>query len=382
MTRCCRNIVAMLPMSSLKIAVIGAGIAGATCARELTLAGHKVHLFDKSRGAGGRLATRRLDWVDRDGRAHTARLDHGAFGITARSAAFRAFVEQAVHAGWMTEWAPARATGSLPLECGSPLFVPVPDMPSLCRRLLDGVDCHWSFAVDRLQAGPSGWQVQSAGEPHPTSFDAVLLALPPAQAAPLLGPHRPGWARHASLAPMQPCWTMMGVSDAPADEAPPTPGWDLARPPTGPLAWVLRSDARPGRVRVAGQAHWVVHARPGFSRSHLEQPAAWVQQQMQDALAEWLGRPVEWTHCVVHRWRYAMPQTHAGTAAPADPCWWDARLGLGVCGDFLGGTGIEGAWRSAQALTAALRQRSADAAAAADAVAAPPGGGTSVATQA
>ena len=30
------------------------------------------------------------------------------------------------------------------------------------------------------------------------------------------------------------------------------------------------------------------------------------------------------------------------------------RLGLGTCGDFLGGLGIDGAWTSGQALAAAL----------------------------
>ncbi|HYN61569.1 MAG TPA: hypothetical protein VET87_18815, partial [Rubrivivax sp.] len=167
-----------------------------------------------------------------------------------------------------------------------------------------------------------------------------------------------------SVVPMQPCWTLMGIADDPE----PALGWDLARPPTGPLAWVLRNDARPGRARVPGQAHWVVHARTGWSRRHLEQPAAWVQQQMQAALVECLGRPVDWHHCAVHRWRYALPQAH-GTA-PAALFWWDAAQGLGVCGDFLGGCGVEGAWLSAQSLSAALLQRACDAADASTAFAA------------
>jgi predicted NAD/FAD-dependent oxidoreductase len=149
---------------------------------------------------------------------------------------------------------------------------------------------------------------------------------------------------------MQPCWTLMGISDDPAPE----PDWDLARPATGPLAWVIRNDARPGRQRVAGQAHWVVHARAGWSRSQLEQPAAWVQGEMQAALADCLGRPLAWQHSVVHRWRYAAPPVTA--PARAEPCWWDAARGLGVCGDFLGGMGAEGAWLSAQSLSAALLQ--------------------------
>ena len=338
----------MLTGKSQSVAVVGAGIAGAACARALTVAGHSVHMFDKSRGPGGRLAPRRFEWVDRQGQACTARLDHGAVGITARSEAFQSFVDQALRAGWLADWSPVQAPGNLPLEGGNRFYVPLPDMPALCRHLVDGVTATCSFAVDGLHKSRLGWQVQAVGERHPATFDAVVLALPPAQAAPLLSPHRSDWARHASVAPMQPCWTLMGVADAPD----PALDWGLARPAHGPLAWVLRNDARPGRTRVPGQVHWVAHARAGWSRQQLEQPAAWVQQQLQDALAEFLGRPVDWQHCMVQRWRYALPQ--APLRSSADACWWDAGQGLGACGDFLGGAGVEGAWSSAQSLSAAM----------------------------
>jgi len=338
-----------------KVAVIGSGIAGAACVRALSLAGHSVHVFDKSRGPGGRLATRSVEWVDRKGQARTTRFDHGAVGIAASSEAFQKFVDQGVHAGWLAEWTPTLAAGSLPPEGGDQLYLPAPDMPALCRRLLDGAAATWSFAVESLHKGPLGWQVQASGERHNARFGAIVLAVPPAQAAPLLSHHRRDWARHAAVVPMQPCWTLMGIADPPK----PALGWDLARPRAGPLAWVLRNDARPGRERVPGQAHWVVHARAYWSRRHLEQPAAWVQHQMQAALAECLGRPVDWHHCAVHRWRYALPQ--AQRVAPAESCWWEAAQGLGVCGDFLGGSGVEGAWLSAQSLSAALLHRASDA---------------------
>ena len=347
----------------LTVAVIGAGIAGSACARALSLAGHAVHVFDKSRGPGGRLATRRLEWVDPFGQTRTTRFDHGAVGLTARSASFRAFVASAVDAGWLAEWTPALAPGSLPLDDSAGQYVGVPGMPELCRRLLDGSAASWSHSVQGLHKGPRGWQVEAAGERLGTPFDIVVSALPPAQAAPLLAAHRPDWARDASVVQMQTCWTLMGVADADEqakgqtpEQAPERPaGWDLARPPQGVLAWVLRNDKRPGRERVAGEAHWVLHARAGWSREHLEQPAAWVQAQMQTALAEWLGRPVEWRHCAVHRWRYAVPLVQH--AEPAGQCWWDGEQGLGVCGDFLGSPGAEGAWLSAQSLAAALLHR-------------------------
>ena len=45
------------------IAVIGAGIAGLVCAQQLSQAGYSVVVVEKSRGLGGRLATRRLHGI-------------------------------------------------------------------------------------------------------------------------------------------------------------------------------------------------------------------------------------------------------------------------------------------------------------------------------
>lgn len=45
--------------SSAHIAIVGAGIAGLACARVLADAGHRVTVYEKSRGVGGRMSTRR-----------------------------------------------------------------------------------------------------------------------------------------------------------------------------------------------------------------------------------------------------------------------------------------------------------------------------------
>jgi predicted NAD/FAD-dependent oxidoreductase len=46
-------------MDEVRIAVIGAGIAGLACAREIARADVAVTVFERARGLGGRLATRR-----------------------------------------------------------------------------------------------------------------------------------------------------------------------------------------------------------------------------------------------------------------------------------------------------------------------------------
>ncbi len=338
-----------------RVAIVGTGIAGAACARALADDGHSVQLFDKARGVGGRMATRRVEWVADDGVVHRASFDHGAPGFTARSPEFVRFVEQAQREGLLARWAPVVAPGSCAPLDGPALWVPAVDMPSLCRALLAGFPVSTSCAVDSLRRGPAGWSVESAGTTVAKGFSDVVVAIPPQQAAPLLQPHLPEWAQSAQALPMLPSWTLMGVT-ADAQTAPP---WDLAWPTQGPFSWIVRNDAKPGRERVPGLAHWVAHASAPWSQTHLELPAAEVQTMLQEALAQRLGHSLSWRYAAVHRWRYAsVPRAGASASAMASSrCWSDPALGLGVCGDALGGAGVEGAWTSGRALAADLIDR-------------------------
>jgi len=101
---------------SAHIAIVGAGLAGLTCARRLADAGVEVTVFEKSRGPGGRCATRRSDF----GPFH-----HGAPSFSARSPAFRAEVARWQAAGWVA-------------ACAQPgSWVGLPTMNTLPRRLAE-----------------------------------------------------------------------------------------------------------------------------------------------------------------------------------------------------------------------------------------------------
>ena len=105
-----------------------------------------------------------------------------------------------------------------------------------------------------------------------------------------------------------------------------------------------------------GTLGWQVQADSGWSRWRLEQPTTWVQKQMRAALVAYPGRPVDWHHRAVHRcWRKAVP--YAQDISAAQSFWSDATQGVSARGDFLGGSGAEGAWLSAQSLSAAMLQR-------------------------
>jgi predicted NAD/FAD-dependent oxidoreductase len=338
--------------SAACVAVVGAGVAGAACARWLADAGLDVRLFDKSRGVGGRLATRRAEAAGADGAVRHWRFDHGAPGFGASAPEFVRFVEQGVRDGLLARWQPRVAPGGYAPLDDPVLWVPTPDMPALCRALAAGVPLHSGGTVDALLRAPAGWSLHSAGSTLGGGFDAVIVATPLPQAAPLLRPHRADWEQRAQALPMLPTWTLMAVTDDPD----PARGWDLAWPAGGALGTVVRDDAKPGRERVPELARWVVHATAAWSETHLEAAPGDVQAALKQALAAWLGRPLAWHHAAVHRWRHgSVPR--AAAAAAAGRCWWDPALGLGVCGDALGGAGVEGAWSSARALAALVIDR-------------------------
>ena len=83
----------------MRVAIVGAGMAGLACARALAAAGHVPLLFDKGRGPGGRMSTRR---TEHDGRTLT--FDHGAQYFTARDDAFVALVRELEAEGAVVRW--------------------------------------------------------------------------------------------------------------------------------------------------------------------------------------------------------------------------------------------------------------------------------------
>lgn len=303
-------------------------------------------LFEKSRGVGGRLATRRASWAGDDGIEHQVGFDHGAQTIAARQPRFRALLARAEAAGVVARWR-ACVHAAWPAAAVRDVYVALPGMPALVRHLARGVPQRLEQTVQRLHRTAAGWQLVLAGGGVAGPFDQVVLALPPAQAAVLLAGHHDRWADALAAVPMAPCWTLMAATE---DVDWP---WDAAEPDRGPLAWVARNDRRPGRGAPRGVATWVAQATPAWSAAHLETDPQDVALALRDALSALLparsasSQPLRWHHSSVHRWRYALP---AAATLDGRECWWDVERGLGVCGDYFSGGKVEAAWRSGDEL--------------------------------
>jgi hypothetical protein len=323
----------------LPIAVVGAGLAGLSCAQALLQAGHTVHVFDKSRGPSGRMSTRRAE--DESG---PWQCDHGAQYFTARDPAFRAEVARWQQAGVAALWnarlasfdGNAWSTPATPLE----RFVGTPRMTSpaawLVQHLGEPALAQWQTTVQRLDHTEGGWSLTSAEHGlHSPRYSAVLLAVPAPQAVPLLAAVAPAGAALAASARMRGSWAVMLRYASPVALP-----WEGAFINTGPLRWVARDSSKPGRT---GQETWLLHASPEWSEAHIEDSAEAVTTALLTAFAA-LGGPAPLA-ATAHRWRYADTEP-----ALTQGSWWDAQMRLGLCGDWLHGGKVDGAWLSGRAL--------------------------------
>lgn len=308
----------------MRIAIVGAGMAGLACAEKLVAAGHEVDLFDKGRRAGGRMSTRRL----RTGSGEAA-FDHGAQYFTARDPAFQARLAVWREAGLAAPWPAA----------GDDAWVGAPAMDVLIGSMSAALTVHWSAQVDRISRDAAGWRVDGEGIDD-NAFDALVVAIPAEQAAILVRPWNSDMADVAAATPSDPCWTMLAAF---AERLPVVA--DVVRD-RGEIAWATRNSAKPGR---SSPESWVVQADPSWSRANLERPADEVARDLLGMFQTAISiEAIPTLALVAHRWRYA----RSGNA-DTKPLW-SAGSRLGLCGDWLLGPRVESAWLSGDRLADAI----------------------------
>jgi renalase len=302
---------------SPRVAVIGAGLSGAACARALRERGITADVIERGRAPGGRMASPTL---------HGRRVDIGAAYFTAKEPEFVATVERWSAKGLVRAWTDTFDVFSDDghRRTSGPVRYATPDgLRSLVRDSLpDEVRCEG--------------MVGSLAE---LDYDAVVLAMPDPQAA-RLAPDAADWATY------EPVLTVVA-------------GWAQRCWPISDAAFVnddadITTVADDGSRRGDGAAVLVAHTTAERAKAHLESPDDAVAPVL-EALRRVLDVTAapEWTHA--HRWTFAKPvATHGDDAFGLTT---HASRPLGLCGDSWcpsGAPRIESAWLSGHRLGAAL----------------------------
>lgn len=314
----------------MKYAVIGAGLSGLIAARELAQRGGQVVVFEKARGPGGRLSSKRHGDIS---------FDLGAPYFTVRDDDFAMTVADWQAAGWVSVWDFEPQVWRDGRWHQSPdnqrRFVGAPRMSALTRALSHEVEVVSQTRVTGMQQTASGWSLLCGDEAH-DGFDGVVISAPPAQAFDLL-PAGSALKTVAKARQMSPCWTLMLQAVEPVQEG---LAAGFVKHPV--LSWLANNNSKPGRTG-DGQT-WTVHANPDWSQQHAEADREWVMEQMTEAFREVMAAPTfEPADKYVHRWLYSIA-TRLDPLNDADVL--DADAGLVICGDWTMGQRVEGAYLS------------------------------------
>ena len=299
----------------MKIAIVGAGIAGLSAARALRSQSHHVSVFEKLRGPGGRVATRRLAGIEMPRPLSGASLefDHGAQYFTVRDDRFSETVAE-----WLRDRVAAKWAGRIvsfddegwdELDEQTDRYVGTPGMSAIAAAMADGLHVTYGETIESL-------------DPLLETHDQVIVAVPAPQALPLIA-HVPDLKAQVSHVTMKANWTVLA-----AFEEKVAARFDAAFVNGSPLGWIARNTSKPKRDWKVDA--WVLQATTSWSDAHVDDRpddvGAFLMEAFEDLVRAGLPRAF---HATVHGWRYATADPPLAVGAIHDR---DSRITL--CGDW------------------------------------------------
>ncbi|NDC75703.1 FAD-dependent oxidoreductase [bacterium] len=304
--------------------IIGAGIAGLLAARSLQDAGARVTVLEKSRGLGGRLATKRVG---------DAVFDQGAQYFTVKDPRFAAWVDCWETAGVVARWPDGERMR----------YVGRPSMTAVAKVLGEGLDIKREHKVTAIGSCGDHWCVDV--ENHGClRAERIILTAPVPQALALLKAGEftlpEALATRLAAVSYDPCLALLvtlgGRSRLPAEGV---------RREAGAIRWAADNQAKGVSPNVAAVT---LHLAPDFSTEHYGRTDAEVLELVRAEAEDLIGAPI--AGATLHRWKFS----HARVTDP-EPFIWLPKVRLGFAGDALGGPRVEGAALSGLALAECVK---------------------------
>lgn len=335
-----------------RVVVIGAGVAGLSCARELRRSGIPVVVLERARGVGGRCATRRV--------AGGQPVDHGVAFLHARSREFGDVLREldpgGAIPGWPVRvWGPRMACQPNAYRTGRRRLARREGVSVFPKHLASGVDVRLGVTVRAI--GPGGDQLVVTSERGERwSGNVVVAACAVDESVELVAPAVEGWEgagvklERVRAVPVQPAFTVIAGYSLEAPE----PAFDMWHPLEATMLHTIAHDS----AKRDQPLHrvLVLQGRAGWSEGHRDSDDATWRDELLWETAELLGgwaRTPAWSQC--HRWLSArVLERHL----LGDPVVFlgPRECAVAMIGDaFARDPGLEGAYMSGLALAEQIR---------------------------
>jgi len=340
-------------MSQQNVIIVGAGLAGISLARQLTGQGHTVTLLEKSRGVGGRCATRRVRSAES---SMEVAVDHGLPLLHGRSPEFREMVAAAAASCTLVPDWPLHVQGQ-----GTPCQPQGYDSRSRRWAVQQGVNAvakhlarelvvQRQTRVTRLEPHGADFVVHVEGA-APQLAPTVVLTCPVPQTLELLQPLAAESEEVQGLVALLRRVAMIPSLVVLAGyERPTASDWHLRLPgPRSIIHSLINDSSKRARDEqdVTTPQVLVIQGTPAFSRRELDgEPERWGDALLEAAAGElgpWVKQPA-WRQ--EHRWRHARV-LRGEELSHVVLLSWPGGARLGLCGEaFNPAGGAEGAYLS------------------------------------
>jgi renalase len=323
--------------SSVSVIVVGAGLSGLNAAKQLSKHGLDFLILEKSRGVGGRCATRRIQNIS---------FDHGAQFFTAHKPFFKSIANDWLEKGHTRVWSNYFPSYNGATKSDSDLYYCAPNGMNLLPKLISkDLNIKLATTVNSIERMQCGWIVKTNnGE----EFKAkkIILSLPLPQSLALLNPNTKNeliqtWPELMQVE-YESCFTILallsGVSKVPQPGA--------IRVQGEVISWISDNTQK---FNNSSQSSLTINTNSSFTNKYFEAPHDEIARIVLDEAKEWLGsKVVQWQ---VHRWKYAKAIGFVGL-----PCvTFGEPTDLVLCGDYMQPPcGIEGSVLSGLAAAKAL----------------------------
>ncbi|MDD9951135.1 MAG: FAD-dependent oxidoreductase [Zetaproteobacteria bacterium] len=312
-----------------QLMILGAGVAGTACAHTLSNAGITLEVVEKSRGTGGRTAGKRFEG---------GVFDQGARYFTIKDPTFAKYIQAQMAQGTVKPWHISFGSyhpnqGWQALQDQPTRYVACPQMNNLAKSLLGNITTHYQHKIIRAVYNSSSWHLYSD---HGQVWQAkqVVCTLPYTQTKELFGSYLSNPTELSKAGVNTPTWVVAF-----------TTSHQLSLPfhagfiHSSILNWFAYENSKPQR---SNQQHtYVLHASAAYSQANVDTPAAEVKKTLIDAFATLTEQTIHPTQDFTHRWLYADLIEGQSLGELYYP-----EVGLGLCGDWLLGGRVEGAYLS------------------------------------
>ena len=306
----------------INIGIIGAGMAGITCANYLFSKGFEVTVYEKSRGLGGRMATKRIN--------SELSVDHGVQYVNANTPAFKKYLDECISNGYAEHWSPTGMDAQYLNQ--NNIFVGVPGMNGLLKMNSKKLNIKFSFKVDSIKKLNKKWLVSFEDSELKEQFDLLVFAIPPIQVCQIIQGEE-ALLQELSIVEIDPCWSLILITRNKLSCN------DYNKFHSNSIASIVYNSSKPKRNKLSNS--YIIHSSPNWTKQNLSLEKQEAELKIVNLLEEQLNQKIEIEFLKAHRWLFAQTKAPLGKSFLKNK---DNNLFIG--GDWCLGANVEAAFNS------------------------------------